>query len=73
MHVFVHPQYGIYIRASMYYVFILDWLTVFPRDQIMIVQAEEYFSNRTKTLLDVFEFLNLGEFTAMFYDNVMVN
>ena len=44
----------------MYSVFLEEWLRVFPRDQILVVRAEDYFKDRTPTLNTIFNFLGLG-------------
>jgi N-acetylgalactosamine 4-sulfate 6-O-sulfotransferase len=40
-------------------VFIADWLSVFSRDQMLILRAEDYYSNITGTLSDVYQFLEV--------------
>ena len=49
-----------FIRDSMYYVFVADWLSVFPRDQMLILHAEgDYYANRTHALDKIFQFLGV--------------
>ena len=48
-----------FIRASLYYVYVRDWLDVFPRDQVHIVHAEEYYKDRVHFTKDLFRFLGL--------------
>ena len=45
----------------MYAVYIKDWLSVFPPDQLFVTTLEEYSQNRLATLNEIFVFLGLGE------------
>ena len=47
------------LQHSIYYVYIEEWLKVFPRKQVYIVRAEDYYSNRSAVMADVFNFLEL--------------
>lgn len=44
----------------MYIVFLLDWLTVFHREQILVLRLEDYAANLKGTFKKVFDFLSLG-------------
>ena len=55
----VYFQGGMFVRAGMYSVFLKDWLSVYRRKSFHIIRAEDYFSNRSKTLTDAFQFLGL--------------
>ncbi|XP_014823428.1 PREDICTED: carbohydrate sulfotransferase 15-like [Poecilia mexicana] len=48
------------LTLGMYFVFVLDWLTVFQREQILVLQLEDYAANLRKTLKTVFDFLGVG-------------
>ncbi len=48
-------------RASMYYVALRDWLEVFPRHQVYVQKAEEYYADRKPNLQEIFRFLDLGK------------
>ncbi|KAK2139479.1 hypothetical protein LSH36_1763g00016 [Paralvinella palmiformis] len=50
---------SVFLRASIYYVYIADWLEVFPRDQFLVIRAEDYYNNRSGVLADVYQFLGL--------------
>ncbi|XP_061693340.1 carbohydrate sulfotransferase 15-like [Syngnathoides biaculeatus] len=50
------------LNLGIYIVFLLDWLTVFHREQILILRLEDYAANLQGTLKKVFDFLNLGPF-----------
>lgn len=51
------------LQVGLYIVYILDWLTVFSRDQILVLRLEDHASNRKYTMHKVFDFLNLGSLT----------
>lgn len=48
------------LHLGLYIVFLLDWLTVFHREQILVLQLEDYAANLKVTIKKVFDFLNLG-------------
>ncbi|CAB1312699.1 unnamed protein product, partial [Coregonus sp. 'balchen'] len=47
------------LNLGLYIVFLLDWLTVFHRDQILVLQLEDYAANLRLTIHKVFDFLNV--------------
>ncbi|KAK0142120.1 Carbohydrate sulfotransferase 15 [Merluccius polli] len=49
--------------VGLYVVFLLDWLTVFPRDQLLVLRLEDHALNRKYTMNRVFNFLSLGPLT----------
>ncbi|XP_077585960.1 carbohydrate sulfotransferase 15-like [Stigmatopora nigra] len=48
------------LNLGMYIVFLLDWLTVFQREQILVLRLEDYATNLRETVQKVFDFLNVG-------------
>ena len=42
--------------------FIKDWLDVFPRSQIHIVKAEDYYRNRSTQLQEIYQFLGVDPY-----------
>ncbi|XP_013857222.1 carbohydrate sulfotransferase 15 [Austrofundulus limnaeus] len=48
------------LTLGMYFVFLLDWLTVFHREQILVLKLEDYAANLKSTIKTVFEFLSVG-------------
>lgn len=44
----------------MYVVYLLDWLSVFSRDQILVLQTEQYSAHIKEKMDKVFDFLDLG-------------
>lgn len=58
----VCPQ--VRLQVGLYIVYILDWLTVFSKNQILVLRLEDHASNRKYTMHKVFNFLNLGKFSS---------
>ncbi|XP_029604429.1 carbohydrate sulfotransferase 15 [Salmo trutta] len=52
------------LQVGLYIVYILDWLTVYSREQILVLRLEDHASNRKYTMHKVFDFLNLGPLTV---------
>ncbi|XP_068183492.1 carbohydrate sulfotransferase 15-like isoform X2 [Antennarius striatus] len=44
---------------GMYVAYLLDWLTVFHKEQILVIRLEDYAANLNGTLKKVFDFLDL--------------
>ncbi|XP_030257293.1 carbohydrate sulfotransferase 15 [Sparus aurata] len=51
------------LQVGVYIVYLMDWLTVFSREQILVLRLEDHASNRKYTMHKVFDFLNLGPLT----------
>lgn len=51
----------------MYIVFILDWLTVFHRDQILVLRLEDYAANLKTAIKAVFDFLSVGTYHKVLF------
>ncbi|KPP65118.1 hypothetical protein Z043_116486 [Scleropages formosus] len=51
------------LQVGLYIVYLLDWLTVFKMDQILILRLEDHAANRKYTMRKVFDFLKLGSLT----------
>ncbi|XP_053281506.1 carbohydrate sulfotransferase 15 [Pleuronectes platessa] len=47
------------LNLGMYVVFLLDWLTVFHREQILVLRLEHYAATIKVTIRNVFDFLNV--------------
>ena len=52
----------------MYYIFLEDWFRVFPKEQIMVIQFEEFVANRLGYLKKVFQFLELSKFSLTVFN-----
>ncbi|XP_010781142.1 carbohydrate sulfotransferase 15-like isoform X1 [Notothenia coriiceps] len=48
------------LHLGMYIIFFLDWLTVFNREQILVLRLEDYAANLEVTIKKVFDFLSVG-------------
>nr|XP_057914454.1 carbohydrate sulfotransferase 15-like [Doryrhamphus excisus] len=48
----------VHLNPGLYVVYLLDWLNVFPREQILVLRLEDYSANLQGTLESVFSFLN---------------
>ncbi|XP_037542242.1 carbohydrate sulfotransferase 15 [Nematolebias whitei] len=48
------------LTLGMYFVFLVDWLTVFHREQILVLRLEDYAANLKNTIRTVFDFLSVG-------------
>ncbi|XP_056292066.1 carbohydrate sulfotransferase 15-like [Pseudoliparis swirei] len=48
------------LHLGMYVVFLLDWLTVFQSEQILVLRLEDYAANFKVTIKKVFDFLRLS-------------
>ena len=46
-------------NLGLYVVFITDWLRMFPKHQLHIINMEEYSANKYKVMNDIFRFLEL--------------
>lgn len=54
---------------SVYIYFIKKWMTVFPKEQILILKSEEFYSNPSATMKQVHRFLNLPDYQLTEYRN----
>ncbi|XP_029377069.1 carbohydrate sulfotransferase 15-like [Echeneis naucrates] len=48
------------LNLGMYIVFLLDWLTVFHQEQILVLRLEDYAANLKVAMKKVFHFLSVG-------------
>lgn len=48
------------LNLGMYIVFLLDWLTVFHREHILVLRLEDYAASLKVTIKKVFDFLGVG-------------
>jgi tetratricopeptide (TPR) repeat protein len=51
-----------YIYKSLYACSLKQWMNLFPREQLLILQSEEFYANPAATLSQVFEFLDLPDY-----------
>ena len=51
------------LRVGMYYIFIKDWLDVFPREQILIIKTEDMTQSNIRNIYrQICQFLDISEF-----------
>lgn len=48
------------LQVGLYVVFLLDWLSVFSRDQLLVLRLEDHASNPALSMNRIFRFLRLG-------------
>ncbi|XP_061192047.1 carbohydrate sulfotransferase 15-like [Saccostrea echinata] len=51
------------IHLGFYAVYLREWLSVFPREQMLILRTEDYSSNVSSVVRQVFKFLELRDLT----------
>jgi tetratricopeptide (TPR) repeat protein len=56
-----------YLVISMYFYFLEKWMSVFPKEQFLILNSENFFSNPSTTLTKVFKFLGLPDYQLSEY------
>ncbi|XP_070834109.1 carbohydrate sulfotransferase 15-like [Chaetodon trifascialis] len=59
------------LNIGLYVVFLLDWLTVFHRDQILVLRLEDYSADLRATLQKAFDFLGLSPLSVKLEEEVM--
>ncbi|XP_041803821.1 carbohydrate sulfotransferase 15-like [Chelmon rostratus] len=59
------------LNVGLYVVFLLDWLTVFHKDQILVLRLEDYAANMRATLRKAFDFLGLSPLSVELEEEVM--
>lgn len=58
---FAHGKYHL-LRKSMYYQQLVPWLQLFPRDQILILSAEDYDKKTQDTYNEIFDFVGVERY-----------
>ncbi|XP_051926807.1 carbohydrate sulfotransferase 15-like [Hippocampus zosterae] len=56
----VHNAMPVRLHVGLYVVYLLDWLSIFSREQILVLRLEDHASNMKHTMHTVFRFLGLG-------------
>lgn len=54
---------------GLYVYFLEKWMTVFPREQFLILKSEDFYANPATTLTRVFEFLGVPDYPLPEYRN----
>ncbi|MGK7919850.1 MAG: tetratricopeptide repeat protein [Trichodesmium sp.] len=63
---------GDYIASSVYLDWLQKWLNIFPREQLLILPSEEFYSNPKTTMKQVFNFLGLPDYQIPNYPKLNV-
>lgn len=63
---------GGYVRCGLYVYFLKKWMSVFPRERVLVLKSEEMYENPAATMEQVFAFLEvpnnqLSEYKNYFY------
>ena len=58
---------GDYIASSIYLDWLQKWLNIFPREQLLILPSEEFYSDPKTTMQQVFNFLGLPDYQIQDY------
>ncbi|XP_043911951.1 carbohydrate sulfotransferase 15 isoform X2 [Protopterus annectens] len=69
----LHMSMPVRLQLGTYVIFLKDWLTVFGREQLLILRLEDHASNLKHTMHLVFEFLHLGPLTRQQEDLMTKN
>ncbi|XP_076599661.1 carbohydrate sulfotransferase 15-like [Chaetodon auriga] len=67
----LHDSMLVRLHVGLYVVFLLDWLTVFHRDQILVLRLEDYSADPRATLHKAFDFLGLSPLSVELEEEVM--
>jgi hypothetical protein len=54
---------------GLYVYFLEKWMAVFPREQILILQSEDFYAHPAATLTQVFDFLGVPDYPLPAYPN----
>ncbi|XP_073775163.1 carbohydrate sulfotransferase 15 isoform X3 [Danio rerio] len=57
-------QLKVRLQVGLYVVFVLDWLSVFSRDQLLVVRLEDHAADPARSMRSVFRFLGLEPVSA---------
>ena len=55
-----HPGWNFRVELGIYYVFLQDWFSQFPREQILVLRLEDLSSKPNQIMKMVFQFLGVS-------------
>ena len=61
IHLFVPLFLQVRLQVGLYIVYLLDWMSVYSKEQILVLRLEDHAANCKKTMHKVFRFLSLGK------------
>ncbi|QIR37170.1 tetratricopeptide repeat protein [Tolypothrix sp. PCC 7910] len=59
-----------YLQSGLYFYFLEKWMTVFPREQFLILRSEDLSSQTDKTMKQVYEFLEIPNYSLSGYPKI---
>ena len=62
-----------YLAVGLYAVFLEVWWRYFPKDQIMVIRAEDYYKDSRPVLARLFRFAELPEPTPNLWQSLLIN
>ncbi len=65
----IGPEPGNYLARGRYIEFIKNWLALFPREQLLVLQSEDLYAGAATTVNHVLAFLELPEYQLSEYQN----
>ncbi|WP_293356392.1 thioesterase domain-containing protein [Microcoleus sp. CAWBG51] len=57
------------LLGSLYIYYLKEWMTIFPREQFLILKSEDLFEKSSATMKQVYSFLNLPDYQMPKYPN----
>ena len=54
-------RFKVRLHISLYHAFILDWMRVFGREQVMVIPLEKYVEDKLGYARKIYNFVGLGK------------
>jgi len=58
-----------YLLSGLYIFYLKEWLTIFPKNQLLIINSKDFFGNPSSTMKEVYGFLNIPNYQLATYDS----
>lgn len=69
----VNQAMPVRLHVGLYIVFLMDWLSVFSPEQVLVLRLEDHASNTKYTMSQVFHFLHLGPLSKQLESDITRN
>lgn len=69
----VNQALPVRLQVGLYVVFLMDWLSVFSPEQVLVLRLEDHASNTKFTMSQVFHFLRLGPLSTQLESDITRN
>uniref|UniRef100_A0A8C6UNS6 Sulfotransferase n=1 Tax=Neogobius melanostomus TaxID=47308 RepID=A0A8C6UNS6_9GOBI len=69
----VNQAMPVRLHVGLYSVFLMDWLSVFSQEQVLVLRLEDHASNTKYTMSQVFQFLRLGPLSKQLESEITRN